>query len=304
MDPVNVYTVEHLLQALVVVGSIFELIVKFVGIIQSYSLFQPQFVGGMKQMVAGKVGNLQADAGFCRHAQASFFGLFGDDDDDAVGTTRTVDGCGSGIFQDVDALDLVIVVVHELGQTDLEAVKDDERRVDGLSGIGVELLDIHRQGRSATDVNVGQYIGVAARNVVDREVERSVHVLQRLQQVAATEHLQLFLAYGGDGTGIALLGFAEDAGDDNLADLFDIRLQSDVHHLGHLHHAGLHAHIADLCRLTATQQIVEAECAVDICHGGDIRTKDSHLCSYHRLFGLFVKDISADRLQLAGLGRL
>ena len=87
VDPVDVYTVEHLLQTLVVVLGISELVVELVGIIQSDRLFQPQFIGCMKKVITGKIWYLQADAGFCRHTETSLLGLFGDNDNDTVGTT-------------------------------------------------------------------------------------------------------------------------------------------------------------------------------------------------------------------------
>ena len=147
MEPVDIYAVEHILQTLIIIRSVPDLVIEKVGVVQAHSLLQLQFLRSIEQMVCAQVGDLEAQAGLCRDPELAFLGLLRYHNDDTVGTARAVDSRGGGILEDVDALNLVVVVVHELRERDLKAVEDNERGVDGLGRILVKLLHVHGQRR-------------------------------------------------------------------------------------------------------------------------------------------------------------
>ena len=62
-----------------------------------------------------------------RHLHLALLGFLGGDDDNTIGTLRTVDGCRRGILQDVDSLNIVGVQVAH--RATLYTVNDNQRGV-------------------------------------------------------------------------------------------------------------------------------------------------------------------------------
>ena len=250
-------------------------------------------------MIARQVRNLELQAGLGVDLEFARLRLFRDDDDDTIGALAAVDGSGGSIFEDVDALDLLIVVVHEFGERDFEAVHDDQRRVGVVLLPGVEGLHAGGQRGVAADVDVGQVVGVGAIDVVDGEVDAGICILQCLQQVLSTELLQLLLADGAHRARVALLGFPEDAGDDHVVERLGVFVESDPHLFLQGYDACLHTHIAHLYVATALEEVVEGEGTVEVGDRQNLGADNPHLRSDDGLFGFCVVDITAHRLHFS-----
>ena len=295
--PVGGGSGEHALQLLVVNLLVVEVVCRVFGVVEAERVLEREFLLCVEIVVRREVGGLDVDAYLCVDAQFSGLRLACGDDDDAVRASRTVDGCGGGIFQDVDGFYFLVVVVHQFLERNLEAVENDEWRVDGVAGRFVELLHAHGQRRVASDVDLRQVVRVAARQVVHLEVHRCVDGLQCLQQVLSLVQAEFLAADLRDGAGVALLRLLEDAGYDNLSHRLAVFFHRDVHLLPQGQGDGLHADACHLHVLRAGHHVVERVGAVDICHRHGCRTEHFHLRPDDG-FAFLVADISAVGLHL------
>ena len=116
-QPVGVGAFSHRFILLVIADVVRQLGtgIIFIGI-KAHEALQLELVFGIEHMIRIQVGQLKAQTSLHLHTQLAFFGAFRDNHDDAVGTSRTVDSRCRGIFQNVDRLNLIVVVVHQLLQ--------------------------------------------------------------------------------------------------------------------------------------------------------------------------------------------
>ena len=128
------------------------------------------------------------------------------DDDHTVGTTRTVDGCGSSIFQHIDAFDVVRRNINERIDTSIlhegrHTVNHEKRLVViALTRFWIrrsDTTDIQLEGRTRFT------IGSCGQHTLHGTLKKSVDCRSRSSQFA-----DLLLVYGRDGTGHILATLA------------------------------------------------------------------------------------------------
>ena len=218
-------------------------------VVKSGRLFIFQLFACVHQVVGSQVrrfdlqGALVAETEFAR-----LDGLAGDDHH-AVGTLGTIHGRGVGILQEGDALHLALVQVHEAGEGDFKAVKNEERLVGRALVVGAHLHVLHvgRQAGGATHGDARQAVRVGTDGDVVHDVEARVEVAQHGGQVLVAGCFQLLAGEGGGGSGVAFARLVEDTRHDHFIQLGLVFFQDDV--AGHVllsggdgHFQRLHAH--------------------------------------------------------------
>ena len=132
--------------------------------------------------------------------------IFRLDNDHTVGTTRTVDGCGSSIFQHIDAFDVVRRNINERIDTGIlhegrHTVNHEKRLVVvALTRFWIrrsDTTDIQLEGRTRFT------IGSCGQHTLHGTLKKSVDCRSRSSQFA-----DLLLVYGRDGTGHILATLA------------------------------------------------------------------------------------------------
>ena len=181
-------------------------------IIKSQIPFQLQFLCSIQQIIRGQIRHLQIYADLCIYPQFTGFRLFGRHDNDTVGTTRTVDCCCCSIFQNIDALNFLIVVVHQALQFNFKTIHDNQWRIDRIIGFLIIFRHIHGQGRITANVDLRHSVRVTTVNIIRHQIDGNINIFQRLQQILSPEHLQLLPINGRHGTRVTFPCFLEDTG--------------------------------------------------------------------------------------------
>ena len=155
-QPVGIHTSEYLAQAIGIVLVESHLRNGIVARVQTSQALHLELLGGIGQVVARQVGNLQTHRTSIGHTHAAALGTLRLDDNHTVGSLRTVDGLGRGILQRGDTLHLVHVEVENLRQLSLEAIEDEQRLVGTR-----RIFALHTGNRRCTShLEVGQCVRV------------------------------------------------------------------------------------------------------------------------------------------------
>ena len=219
-------------------------------------------------MITREVRNLELQTCFGIHFKLSRFRLLGYNHDNAISSFTSVDSRGCGIFQDIDAFYLLIVIVHKLRERDFETIHDDQWCVGVILLTRVESLDTGWQRRVATDIDVRQVVWIRSINIVESKVDTGICILQCLQEVLTTELLELLLADRAHATSVAFLRFAEDTRHHHITQGLGILLHRDRHLFLQGYDTCLHAYIAHLHLLCPFEVIVKRKGSVEVryCH--------------------------------------
>ena len=167
------------------------------------------------------------------------------DDDHSIGATRTVDGCGSSIFQHVDAFDVVRRNIDERIDTSIlhegrHTVNHEKRLVVvALTRFWIwrsDTTDVQLEGRTRFT------IGSSGQHTLHGTLKKSVDRRSRSSQFA-----DLFLANGRDGAGYILAALAA------ITDYYEV---VESHMIQFKHHVlFFHTHEFDRFRLETYARI-------------------------------------------------
>lgn len=275
-EPVGVNAREHVLQLLLVQ---LPLVNGFATLnVYSSLKFGIELFLCVHEVVARQVGSLDTHFAAVSHPDAARFRSLALDYYNAIGSTRTVDGCGSCVFQNDNRLHAVGVEVGKRLYGDFKTVHDEQRLV-GVSLVlalhGEHVLvgaEVHIG--TATHTHVGQVVRIRARKIVVHYVKSGRHGGNRLCNVVGTEFLQVLALDSYCRTGKSFLLTIEHTRNHNVVEQLAVRLQRHLHLNRRRYRGGSHSDVRDY-QFAVRCDVCQFETSLGVSHG--LQLAASHL---------------------------